>query len=58
MIQPCLKCGDAKLLPPHKRKAAEFQDRKYGKGMRVINPKQSKNTAGGSSGGRCTVCGG
>jgi len=47
MIQKC-ECGDYKSL------AAEFQNKRYGYGMRVHTP--SKGTSGADT-ATCTVCG-
>lgn len=44
MIKRCNNCAAWDRVP-----AAAYQDKKYGKGLRVHNP--------GSKGDKCTVCG-
>ena len=46
-IKKCKKCGDWDRIP-----AAEYQNKHYGKGTRVMNP--VKKEPGKE---RCTVCG-
>lgn len=48
VISTCSKCGDDDMTP-----AAAYQNKKYGKGNRVFNKCQGKNTGNV----RCTVCG-
>lgn len=53
MIKRCknTSCGNTPLgLTP----AAIFQDREYGKGMRMMNPRGKKPPTGATH--RCTVC--
>lgn len=49
MIGKCGKCDSSTA------EAAKFQDAKYGKGNRVLNPLKKKEKAGQEH--RCTVCG-
>jgi hypothetical protein len=48
MLKKCDKCAEHDRIP-----AAEYQDKKYGKGIRVHNPCGGKNR----DKVRCTVCG-